>query len=381
MKLQIEQQGKMKIALITIHWCNNYGAVLQTFATQKILSQYGEVEIINYFNPRFQYEFDLIRFNLSIQGIKMMIHDILRLKDRNKGIKKFKNFIESNIKLSKLLTQHDIQTGATNDFDVYVCGSDQIWNPSIISKDGELDPIYFLSFAKKPAKKISYASSMGQHYRLTDFEKAKVKDLLKDFTTISVRESDAQEMLSQLLERKVFHVLDPTLLLSKEEWFEALQLDKNYRSQKEDYILVYRRSKTPLLKKAVEFVVNQVGKKVVIIDQAFKLHTKAYFHIRDAGPIEFIELFANARWVITDSFHGTCFSINFKKPFVAVCPAWYGGNRVESLLNLFGLKDRFINDEKDIYKLNVDLNYDSLEKQLQEERAKSIKVLSSSIVS
>ncbi|BAP55942.1 polysaccharide pyruvyl transferase [Thioploca ingrica] len=355
---------------------------MQAFATKKILSRYGEVETINYGNPRLQYKSNLIRFEPSIQGIKMMIHDILRFKDRNKVVNQFKKFIEFNLNmnLSKLVTRQDIQTGVINDFDVYVCGSDQIWNPKVVSKNGELDPIYFLSFVNKPAKKISYASSMGS-YRFKNSEKAKVKDLLKDFTTISVRESDTQEMLSQLLEREVFHVLDPTLLLSKEEWLEALKIDRNYRSQKEDYILVYVVQKTPSLKKVVEFAVNQFGKKVVIIDQAFKPFTKADFHIRDAGPIEFIDLFSNASLVITDSFHGTCFSINFKKPFVAVRPAWHGGNRIESLLNLFNLKDRFISDEKDIYKLTVDFDYKFLEKQLQDEREKSIQVLSSSIVS
>ncbi len=371
----------MKIALITIHNVSNYGAVLQAFATKKILSQYGEVETLNYFNPHLPYQLDIIRFKPSIHGIKMAIHDILRLKDRNKVLKKFNNFLESNMNLSKLVTQDEIQNGVINDFDVYVCGSDQIWNPSLVSKEGkkgELDPIYFLNFANKNAKKISYASSTGGH-RFTDSENEdKVKDLLKDFTTISVRESGAQEDLSQLLEREVFRVLDPTLLLSKEEWFEALEIDKNDRSQKEDYILVYRVPKDPLMKKVVEFVVKKFGKKVVIIDQAFKPFINADFHIRDAGPVEFIELFANARFVITNSFHGVCFSINFKKHFVAVSGG--GSSRIESLLNFFGLKDRLINDDKKLHQLSTDFSYEFSTKKLECERAKSIKVLSSSIV-
>lgn len=367
----------MKIALITIHNVSNYGAVLQAFATKKILSQYGEVETINYFNPHLPYQLDLIRFKPSIHGIKMAIHDILRLKSRTKVVKKFKKFSESNLNLSKLVTQQNIQNRITNDFEVYVCGSDQIWNPSIVSKDGKLDPIYFLSFANKKAKKISYASSTGGN-RFTDSEnKEKAKDLLKDFTTISVRESNTQEVLSQLLKREVFHVLDPTLLLSKEEWFEALEIDKNERSQKEDYILAYSVPRTLLMKKAVEFFAEKLGNKVVIIDQALKPFVKTDLHIRDAGPLEFIELFANASFVITDSFHGVCFSINFKKPFVAVNG---GGSRIESLLNLFGLKDRLINEEKNIHELSTEFSYEYSKNKLKYERAKSIKVLSPSIV-
>jgi hypothetical protein len=368
----------MKIALITIHYVSNYGAVLQAFATKQILSQYGEVETINYFNPNLPYQLDLIRFKSSIQGIKMLIHDILRLRYRTKLVKKFQKFLESNLNLSKLVTQQDIQKGAINDFDVYVCGSDQIWSPHIVSKDGELDPIYFLNFANNKARKISYASSMGGHRFIGSKNEKKVKELLKGFTTISVRESSAQKDLSQLLKREVFHVLDPTLLLSMEEWLKALKIDKNYRSQKEDYILVYRVPKDPLLIKVVKFFVKQLGLKVVLIEQALKPFVTADFHIRDAGPLEFIELFANASFIITNSFHGTCFSINFKKPFVAVSG---GGGRIESLLNLFGLKDRLINDEKDIYKLSVNFDYEFLENKLKDERARSIQILSSSILS
>ncbi|NJO18208.1 MAG: polysaccharide pyruvyl transferase family protein [Thioploca sp.] len=370
----------MKIALITFSRDNiNYGTVLQAFAMEKILSRYGEVETINYFYPLLQYRLIPIRFEPSIRGIQMMIHDILRFKDRNKVIKKLKKFIEINLNPSNLVTRQDIQNGAINNFDVYVCGSDQIWNPNAVSKDGNLDPIYFLNFVNKPAKKISYGSSMGG-YRFRDSEKAKIKNLLKDFTTISVRESDDQKMLSQLLEREVFHVLDPTLLLSKEEWLEALKIDKNYRSQPENYILVYGIVKNPLLNKVVKSVVKRFKKKIIIIDKAFKPLTKADLHIRDAGPIEFIELFANASLVITNSFHGVCFSINFKKPFMVVHPM-SGGNRIESLLNLFGLQSRFINDEKDIYKLSIGFDYGFLEKQFQDERVKSISILSSSLVS
>lgn len=371
----------MKIALITIHNVGNYGAVLQAFATKQILSRYGEVETINYFNPCLPGQLDLIRFEPSIHGIKIMIHDILRLKDRKKVVRKFKKFIESNMTLSKLVTRHEIENGAINDyFDAYVCGSDQIWNPQLVSKDKELEPVYFLNFASKKAKKISYASSMGGHYRLKNSEKEKIRNLLTDFTAISVRESETQEMLSQLLEREVFHVLDPTLLLSKEEWFEALKIDKNYRSQKEDFILVYRVAKDPLLRKVVESFVKKLGnKKVVVLDQAFRPFINGDIHIRDAGPIEFIELFSNASFVITNSFHGVCFSINFKKPFA---PVWggKGGNRIGSFLKLFDLKDRLINDEQNI-KLNANFDYEFLENKLKNERAKSIRVLSSSIAS
>ncbi len=371
----------MKIALITIHNISNYGSALQAFATKKILSQYGDVETIDYFDPQPGFKLVLIRFDPSIQGIKWIIHDFLRLKDRYKLVKKFKKFIESNLNLTRLVTRREIQNGVLNYFDVYVCGSDQIWHPGRAYKRGRKggqDPIYFLSFANKKAKKISYASSMGGHYRLTDSEKVEVKDLLKDFTAISVRENGAQKLLSKLLEREVFHLLDPTLLLTKEEWFDSLKIDKSYRSIKEDYILVYRVAKTPLMKKVTEFFVKKFGIKVVILDQTFKSFINADVHIKDAGPLEFIELFANANFIITDSFHGTCFSVNFKKSFVSIAPK--RRDRIESLLNLLGLKDRLIDEEKNLHKLSADFNYEVSENKLKEERAKAVNFLKSSVV-
>jgi len=372
----------MKIALFTIYYQSNYGSVLQGFATNQVLSQYGEVQVIDFFNPQLEYKLDLVRFELSIQGILRTIHDILRFKDRYKVVEKFKKFIKQNINSTRLLTRQDIQKGAVKDFDIYVCGSNQIWNLNVFSiyiKKGEIDSFYFLSFANKKAKKISYASSMGGRYRLTDSEKGKVKVLLKDFTAISVRERDAQEMLSQLLGRDVFHVLDPTLLLSKEEWFESLEIDKKYRSQKEDYILVYSVQKSSLIKKAVDFFVKKLGIKVVTIDQRFKPFINADIHIRDAGPLEFIELFANASFVITDSFHGTCFSINFKIPFVSILPVW-GANRIEDLLNLLNLNDRLIINENSICQIGTSINYTLLENKFLDEKAKSFKFLKSNLV-
>jgi hypothetical protein len=388
-----KKEKKMKIALITIHDITNYGTMLQAFATKEILSRYGEVETINYFRPRnyfhprsFNNRLEVIRFRLNIRNFRSTIrnlrlvkYDISQFKDRSQLIRKFKKFLKSNLNLTKLVTRHELQNGVINDFNVYVCGSDQIWSDTLRTNDEKFDRIYFLSFVSKKAKKISYASSMGECCRFTDSEKAKVKDLLKDFKAISVRESDAQEMLSPLLEREVFHVLDPTLLLTKEEWFETLKIDKSYRSIKEDYILVYQVvAITPLIKEAVEFFVQKFGMKVVFLGHKFESFINEVIHIKDAGPLDFIELFANANFVITDSFHGTCFSVNFKKPFVSVCPV-RGANRIESLLNLLGLENRFIDDEKNIHKLSTDFSYELAEKKLEEERAKSIKFLRSNI--
>ncbi|MDO3385983.1 polysaccharide pyruvyl transferase family protein, partial [Gilvimarinus sp. SDUM040013] len=134
---------------------------------------------------------------------------------------------------------------------------------------------------------------------------------------ISVHEKDTQLLLQGLMGKDVHHVLDPTLLLSKDQWLETLEI-KNKVNIKEKYILLYTVPKNPLIRNAVEYFSKKTGYKVVALDQGLSAGAKVDKQIRDAGPIEFLELFSNAAFVITDSFHGTCFSINLEKPFITV---------------------------------------------------------------
>lgn len=170
----------MKIALITIHKANNYGAILQAFATKRVLSKFGEVSTIDYDNRYLNHHLDIFRFDLSVHGIKMFIHDILRLKYRIKAINRFKKFIKNNMNLTKTLTAEQLAQGGAKDFDIYVCGSDQIWNPEIVSQDKTIDSIFFLSFANKNAKKLSYASSIG-HHNFNDLEKKEIAKVFRRF--------------------------------------------------------------------------------------------------------------------------------------------------------------------------------------------------------
>jgi hypothetical protein len=359
----------MKIALITIHNANNYGAVLQSYATKKILSDYGEVSIIDYDNKHLGHHLDLVRFSVSIHGVKMLIHDILRLSSRIKAVNKFKSFIRSSMNLTKKLNADELMNGKANNFDTYVCGSDQIWNPEIVNPDKKIDPIFFLSFAPNGAKKISYASSIG-HHNFTNDEKKEVESLLQDFRTISTRESDGQKKLQEILpNREIHHVLDPTLLLSKKEWLETL--DIKLQEPKEKYILLYTVPRTDLIKKAVEYFSKKLKLKVIAIDQMFFPITKVDKHVRNAGPKEFVELFANAEFIITDSFHGTCFSVNFEKPFVSIAPG-KSSNRIHSLLLKLDIDERIINDENQFDSVTINLNYNNIRNNLFKIRKESL---------
>ena len=255
----------MKIALVTIHNVTNYGAILQAYATKIALSKYGEVNVIDYQNQYLNKNMHKVRFEASVHGVKMLVHDLLNLSWRTRLLSRFKNFADTNLNLTTTLGDKDLLEGKLSKFDVYVCGSDQIWNPVVVSPIDKIDPIFFLSFAPVDAKKFSYASSIGHHH-FTQVEKKQVKSLLDKFKMVSVRESDGKKKLEEIIpDKEIFHVVDPTLILSKKEWYSLFNVQQN----NEKYILVYSVPRTDLIKKAIGYFSQKMGLKIVAIDRMF----------------------------------------------------------------------------------------------------------------
>jgi hypothetical protein len=366
----------MKVGLVTVHNANNYGAILQAYALREILARFGEVKIINYNNRHISRDLDLVRFKPTLHGLLGAGKDVFRLLPRFRVINKFKSFIVNNMNVTTVLSRKQLESGLHGDFDCYVAGSDQIWNPSCIGANGILNPVYFLDFAPEGAKKLSYASSIGG-YKLSYDDKKKFKEYLQDFETIAVREKDTQLLLQGVLNRQVHHVLDPTLLLSKGEWMASLGI-QDYIGSKEKYVLLYTVPKTPLIRDAVKIISKQMGLKVISIDQGLSAGARVDQHIRDAGPLEYLELFSCASFVVTDSFHGVCFSLNFGKPFVAVSPGMHS-NRIDSLLSLVGLENRLVRTETELDCINITAGFEGANEILARARKESIEVLSNAL--
>ncbi len=327
----------MKIALITIHATDNYGSVLQAFATQETLKKYGDVSIINYNTPFLLHTMKVLRTGTTVRHILRVGKDIARFFPRIKVIKKFSKFISQRLNLTKIVFNNLELADLEGDFDVFVSGSDQIWKPGIVSEEIQFEPAYFLDFIKQK-KKISYGSSLGG-YLFSEAEANQLAHYLSSYQSLSVRETDAAELINNLLGSRIEHVLDPTLLLNKEEWLKSFGI-KEYKYH-ERYILVYALKKDKLMRAVVKAVSEQLGMKVIAVDQEPFLGVRVDLHIKDAGPEEFIDLFSKASFVVTSSFHGVAFSLNFSIPFVAVKPI-AGANRIESLLNSVGLMDRYV---------------------------------------
>ena len=350
----------MKLGIITIHNVSNYGAVLQSYALKEIIKKKHDVQVINFDNKHVSKSLEQFRFGLSFHGLLCLGKDVFRVLPRYKVINKFNEF------LSKKMDMVDYNEPNLSQYDGFISGSDQIWNPACVTSNNVFIPEYFLTFSNAEQFKISYASSCGA-YEFNKLELMQLQNYLKTYKSLSVREAQTCEMMREKLKLDVEHVIDPTLLLTKDQWLSKLG-DNNYR--KGSYILLYVIKNTPLLKKVVKYFKTQLNIKVILVEQGLYFSSDIDEHIRDAGPEDFISLFNNAEYVITDSFHGTTFSLIFNKQFLTVSPG-KNINRIESLLSKLNLKERIVYSVDEIESKSFNFSFEEANKLLASEIFKS----------
>lgn len=344
----------MKIGVITIEQVNNYGAELQATATIKVLQGMGyDAEIIDYcYYKNWNFKDTQMSAPFVSMGAKGRLMYWVKYRLVNwfvakvlprfsltvrRRIQRFDEFHKTNTKMSKRYLSMTELYQAKMDYDVYVVGSDQVWNPSASSS---IEP-YFLTFAPKEAKKISYASSFGVS-DIPDSLYKKYKELLSNIDYLSVREQTGVSLVKALAGKEATCVLDPTLLLNKKQWGDIMLAYPNMPSR---YILVYQL----LPSEALPSLAKKIGEDMncpvyCLTKRAYAVNApKGMRLIKDAGPAEFLWLIKNASCVVTNSFHGTAFSVNFGTPFYAVLNSKRGSNaRITSLLNSVSLMDRIV---------------------------------------
>ena len=273
--------------------------------------------------------------------LNFILEKVLAIVNGNvrRRMKRFDDFHRQNTRFSKMYCSMPRLYAEKWDYDVFVAGSDQVWNPSAASS---IEP-YFLTFAPKEAKKISYASSFGVS-QIAPILQERFRNLLDNIDVISVRETSGVELVKQLTGREAALVADPTLLLTKQEWISYM---KAYPGMPERYVLVYQLSASD----AIVNLAQKIGQErnipvYCICKRAFRVEKNAgIVNILDAGPAEFLSLIANAEFVVTNSFHGTAFSVNFNVPFYTVVSSKKKNNaRMESLLETVDLKDRLLDE-------------------------------------
>ena len=332
-----------KVGIITLHRNTNYGANLQAFALQKYIKSLGyDVLIIDYLKSEFDYQNHLLawlkeswknsRGTRFIQKVKLFISLCLSIPSKLQRLYRFNKFRKLNCKLSKRCENNfDITNLEIN---TIICGSDQIWNPEITHG---FDSIYFGEI-DGVIKKISYAASLGKS-KLNSTQESIIKNNLKSINYCSVRESDSAKYLNSISKIEIETVCDPTFLLDNKEYFALTK----QRRIKNKYILLYSIIQNPDMTVFAEKFAQQKGLILIEICQNIKIGKK-HKQFTNLGPTEFLTVFRDSEFIITNSFHGTAFAIIFEKQFI-VFDNKERGSRILDLLKKIGLENRIYKTE------------------------------------
>jgi hypothetical protein len=305
----------MKIGIITMHKVLNFGSALQAYALQRKITELGyECEIIDYeFPPKKNKK---ITLGGIVDNIFTFVRALIMGFPQIKRRRRFQYFYDNYYQLSPDAYNSVSISSNPPRYDVYMTGSDQVWNPRHIGVDSN----FLLSFAPEGNPKISYASSFATSH-IPDEKKELYKLFLKEYLYISVREPSGVPLVKSLTGEDATVCCDPVFLLGKEQW-DAVSGNAKIKVNGR-YILVYALyymfDPYPELHKIIDYVQKTLGYKVLYLngrkEDAFRSNSSV---LKSEGPSEFIKLIKNAEIVITSSFHGTAFSLIYDKPLMAI---------------------------------------------------------------
>ncbi len=331
------KKRRKKVGLFTFSWIDNPGSVLQAYALKTVLEEKGlSVSVLNYQNTLWA-DFRLIRgidtFPRKIwTWRKKKIYKWRKLERKHKekmGL--YENFQKEYLKIDSPAVKPDDLSRRAAKLDALIVGSDQIWNYDLPL----VDSCYFAGFPKAPAKRYSYAASFGK----VDFDEERVSEaseLLKQFSRISVREKSGQALAERLSGKKVSVHLDPTLLLTADVW-EKLETEPPLRN----YVFVYLREKSDVISEYAQKIASERGLQVVSIIRGKMTSPEEKEAL---GPQEWLGYIHHADIVLTNSFHGICFSLIFEKEFKVFAlekSEWRkrSNTRLESIIELLDLQN------------------------------------------
>lgn len=365
-KLSIRQINNMKTAILTIDDHSNYGNRLQNYAMQNVLKRFGDCQSLWW-----SVDYDL--FTKQHFSIKEKIKFLLNYKNYQKKVlydlpllelKKFqiKKFTEKYIDVKQVdLLDAELE----NSYDFFITGSDQIWNPLFWFDKDKCAKAMFLQFCSSK-KRIAYAASFGLSKIPNKYEK-QFASYIESVEQISVRETSAAKIIKKLTGRDVPVVLDPTLMISAEQWASIEMRPEWYKGEK--YFFTYFLGDIP------KSVLEYAKKRNIKI---YNLTDKRNVDIFTSRVEAFIYLIHHCELFCTDSFHGSVFAIQFRKPFIVMNRQEKGAPdmtcRIDNLLNTFNLNDRYFlfNSEEKNLENALHPDYDNVELILQRERENSI---------
>ncbi len=359
-----------KVGILTFSCADNVGAVLQCYALKTYLeSKKSDVQVINYCPyyltdsyGYFHNPFDYIKRHNIYRTLTRIRYEIINYKKNRIKAVGFEDFRKNylNIQEPRYRTSDDLQHIA-GVYDAIVVGSDQIWRnePTF----GTVDKAFLLDFLKNTdTKKFAYAASIGKIESSSDYI---FKEELKSFEAVSVRESDAKEYLQKVTDMEIQHVLDPVFLIDKEK-YDAI-IENSQLNIDKPFIFVYSLENNPAIIEATNQLVYTMQEKDVEVlyysSTPLKFNCK-HRRIHTLLPNDFLYYVKNSIKIVTNSFHGTAFSIIFGKEFYSVLHT-LTGNRIKSLLAALNLENRIV--EKDLIEPKSDVYIESTIKLLAKE--------------
>ena len=348
-----------KIGIITIHSDLNYGAALQAFALNQVLRNKGyDSEVINYVKipnhpPKYPFPINIVFWFMN-----------------RPRFMRFRSFLKNSVSAKRWNSVEELMDGFNENYDILVSGSDQVWNPLCGGLKDQINPVYYLAFASSDRyKKVAYASSLGS-YRFSEEEKNIVSKWYNEYAHLSTREQAGKEHLESFLNREVKVVLDPTLLLNHESWLKVASPVKI----NEKFVLVYYFDEREEVIGIARKVANKHGYQVALITNMPHHFDGVDINIRHVGPAQFLWLFEHCEYVVTNSFHGTAFSVNFHKPFISVIKR-NSPQRAQTLLNNVGLPERLLVEESQLETIGDKIDWASVDKKLNALREDSTNYL------
>lgn len=357
-----------QVKVITRHGPSNYGSLLQSIATIYSINKLGySVEIIDY-QRKDERGFKAVvsavknKKNWNDSFIKKIIYIGVRFPIEYIAQLKFDKMRKRYLNLTskRYFKYQDLQMLQA---DIFMTGSDQVWGPVLTEP---FDSVYFLSFVKEKKKKIAYAASFGK----TEFNEEiieKYTTLLSSYNKITVREKSALNLLTDWNVKCYGQVLDPTLLLNPTEW--EIYTDK--RTIVGDYILIYQLHNNPNFDEYAQAFSEKSGLPLYRVSPYFHQIKRCgqFLYLPSLG--KFLSYIKYCKYLITDSFHGTVFAINFNKDFIEILPEKKINTRNLSILKLLNLSDRIIEDFSDFSIKDRMIDYEKVNVKLENEREKS----------
>ena len=383
----------MRIAILTLPLHSNYGGIIQNYALQTVLERMGhDVTTINFMHSRSVlpiYKIPIAytkRFIKKMLGRKDGVIFLERKKNYDKKIteKNVREFINKYIKLTQPITnKEDIKELNKYHFDAFIVGSDQIWTPPYAFISIETA---FLDFVTdKKIKKIAYAVSFGtDNIEFSQEQIYSCGQLIEYFDYVSTREKSAINIINNKLKWKCktqpILTLDPTILLTSNDYLQLINNETKERMSSESGLFYYILDDSDYKNKIIQNIVSKLNCESYTISPKSKdFWDKAEDKI--VPPIEdWLNGFNKADFVFTDSFHGCVFSIIFRKPFLVYGNKLRGMARFDTLLEIFNLKNRLIDENSNIESLiNTPIDWDSISNIIEYNKNRSIEFLIQSL--